>query len=349
MARSGVTYFDVSNAAESVRQQGHEPTVDRVREHLGTGSKSTLGPLLKRWREQQGDAVATGGLPGDLINAVRALHDRLQATADERIEAAKTELHAVVEELRELLGQTEAELKDTQQSEERLRTELAASTAYTETLEKDRDEHLLRAAKAEAQRDEAWSRISDLKTALAEHQQESRAAQERFEHYQHQMAEDRQRERDEARLVLQQHQGQLQQLMDQMGKAEARYANLLAEHKAQGQVLEGQRTKFHALQEDHVRAQADAEALARRLEGVIATRNTWQKQAEAAAGRAATLAAELATEQANARHLQQQLDQNGNAFAAASDRIEHLQDENRLLGQEKSVLEGRLKQLQQGL
>ncbi|KKN81622.1 hypothetical protein LCGC14_0289590, partial [marine sediment metagenome] len=31
MARAGITYQDVANAAQRVRQRGDEPTVDRVR------------------------------------------------------------------------------------------------------------------------------------------------------------------------------------------------------------------------------------------------------------------------------------------------------------------------------
>lgn len=40
MARAGVTYHDIVKAAEAISTHGQEPTVDRVREHLGTGSKA---------------------------------------------------------------------------------------------------------------------------------------------------------------------------------------------------------------------------------------------------------------------------------------------------------------------
>lgn len=55
MARAGVTYHDVAKAAATIKTQGQEPTVDRVREHLGTGSKSTIAPAaealaIRKWR-----------------------------------------------------------------------------------------------------------------------------------------------------------------------------------------------------------------------------------------------------------------------------------------------------------
>jgi len=91
MARAGVTYHDVAKAAEAIKSQRQEPTVDRVREHLGTGSKSTIAPLLKRWRSDNGEAADIGGLPNDLIEVVKSLHERVQQMADHRIEQARQE------------------------------------------------------------------------------------------------------------------------------------------------------------------------------------------------------------------------------------------------------------------
>ena len=85
MARAGITYQDVANAAQRVRQRGDEPTVDRVRSELGTGSRSTLGPMLKRWKTGSEAAAHLNGLPADLVAAVKALHERAQYAADERL------------------------------------------------------------------------------------------------------------------------------------------------------------------------------------------------------------------------------------------------------------------------
>ena len=53
MARTGVTYIDIIKASEAIKESGHDPTVDRVREFLGTGSKSTIAPLLKKWKKKE--------------------------------------------------------------------------------------------------------------------------------------------------------------------------------------------------------------------------------------------------------------------------------------------------------
>ncbi|MEJ2670307.1 MAG: DNA-binding protein, partial [Gammaproteobacteria bacterium] len=99
MARIGVTYRDIAKAAEAIKIQNLEPTVDRVREHLGTGSKSTIAPLLKRWRSDNGKLTDVSELPNDLVDVVKSLHERVQQMADHRIEQAQQAFNASSAEL----------------------------------------------------------------------------------------------------------------------------------------------------------------------------------------------------------------------------------------------------------
>ena len=118
MARAGITYYDVSKAAEAIKIQNQEPTVDRVREHLGTGSKSTIAPLLKRWRSDNGEVVDVSGLPNDLVEVVKALHERVQQMADQRIAQSRDEFKASNDQLRKELTEARnsiAQLTDRQQ------------------------------------------------------------------------------------------------------------------------------------------------------------------------------------------------------------------------------------------
>ena len=54
MARPGVSYHDVSNAAAQLVASGKNPTIEHIRVILGTGSNSTLGAHLRAWKENQG-------------------------------------------------------------------------------------------------------------------------------------------------------------------------------------------------------------------------------------------------------------------------------------------------------
>ena len=44
----GVQEQDVWAAADAVLLQGERPTIERVRQHMGRGSPTTVGPMLAR-------------------------------------------------------------------------------------------------------------------------------------------------------------------------------------------------------------------------------------------------------------------------------------------------------------
>lgn len=86
MGRIGLSFEDVSQAAQLLQAQGKAPTVDAVREQLGTGSKTTISYHLKQWKSEQG--AAQGSLPSELLNVVTGLWERLQAETAQTISAA---------------------------------------------------------------------------------------------------------------------------------------------------------------------------------------------------------------------------------------------------------------------
>lgn len=349
MARTGVTFLDVSKAAQAVKERGNEPTVDRVRERLGTGSKSTIGPLLKRWREEKGEAVDAGGLPSDLVEVIRSLHERLQSNADERVDQVKSELQSTIDELQQRLGQNQASLGQTKADKLSLESELHKVRADNDSLKKEMEDLRLKASKTESQRDEAWSRIAELKYSLDEQKEENRALRENYEHYQQKTAEVRQQERDEYRLAAQHHLSQIQQLLEQATKSETRYMELQSEHRTLRNDYETQRTDLQSNIERFAKFKADMEALALRLKESVSERDALHQQREAAQDRTASLASELSAARENAKHLQQLLDRAHQMLHSANQRIEEVVDENRLIRQEKAVFQGQLKQLQASL
>jgi chromosome segregation ATPase len=112
MARGGVTYTEVDEAARYLQGLGRNPTVDAIRERLGTGSRTTLTEHLKRWKALQADGE--GRLPHPLLALVTGLWESLQATAEQRIAENNTEAHQELSTLK-------AQLQNTQQNEHQLR------------------------------------------------------------------------------------------------------------------------------------------------------------------------------------------------------------------------------------
>lgn len=115
MSRTGVTYTDVSLAAEKLVQQGLPPTIERIRVLLGTGSNTTVSKYLTEWKTQnlkeRIEAVPTNKVPSDSINlAVANVWEQLQrdnaakieeieAKANDKIQLAQAEKEQALDEL----------------------------------------------------------------------------------------------------------------------------------------------------------------------------------------------------------------------------------------------------------
>ena len=59
MARAGVTFLDVEKAVLQLQGRGKNPSVDAIRELLGTGSKSTIAQHLRDYRAEQSQVAGT--------------------------------------------------------------------------------------------------------------------------------------------------------------------------------------------------------------------------------------------------------------------------------------------------
>jgi chromosome segregation ATPase len=107
MARSGVTYLDVTKVAEKLRNKGVAPTIDRVREILGTGSKTTLAHHLKRWKESTAEELEYQTLPTELARSVKNLYEQLQTHAVQKIEEIEARSQKEIDQLLQQLKQEE--------------------------------------------------------------------------------------------------------------------------------------------------------------------------------------------------------------------------------------------------
>ena len=59
MARDGVTYEQVAQAADALVGSGQQPTIRAVREHLGRGSPNTVHRHLQAWRDARPVPIAS--------------------------------------------------------------------------------------------------------------------------------------------------------------------------------------------------------------------------------------------------------------------------------------------------
>lgn len=104
MARHGVDFETVKQAALKLLSKGISPSVQRIREALGTGSNSTIAEHLKVWREQHA-AKKVHHLPASIPEELINTFETLWQTAMEHAEKQLTDVKEAIESQEEKLTQ----------------------------------------------------------------------------------------------------------------------------------------------------------------------------------------------------------------------------------------------------
>lgn len=291
MARTGILYSDVMKAAQIVAADGRNPTVDSVREALGsTGSKSTIAPLLKRWKEefQGAGAVKTeAGLPAELMQAMRGVYDKQQRDVAQQLETAMQQNRAELDAATEQLKKTETERLKLTEVRAALTQELRATQHALAQL---KEEHHFRAVTlATLHSDNAGltQRLADRGEEIAALNRQLAQVRSQFDHYQEASASQRSEERAQAQQResrLEQDNAQLQQRLQgqqatllqqdmRLAQLQAEHARLCAEAAADRDALASVRPERDQFEFQYLQAAASADALLAKLDTALLALN----------------------------------------------------------------------------
>lgn len=153
----GIQQNDVWAAADALLRGGEQPTIERVRLHLGRGSPNTVGPHLKAWFKELGGRIEGRQSLREAPDAVTAAAQQLWGLA---LDQARQQATAEIEADRAAL-----ELERMTLAHER---QLAVDT---QTRLRQRESDLqLALAMARAQAEEAQSRATDLQGQVGQMQ-----------------------------------------------------------------------------------------------------------------------------------------------------------------------------------
>ncbi len=118
MARQGISKEQVFEAAAALLEEGAAPTVQAVRDRLGSGSFSTINSHLAEWRREHADQ-APANIP-DIPEKVQAAFNQLWATAArtarEDVETQRQALEAMRREMDKERADMAAEIKHLEKS-----------------------------------------------------------------------------------------------------------------------------------------------------------------------------------------------------------------------------------------
>ncbi|HET8701463.1 MAG TPA: DNA-binding protein, partial [Nitrococcus sp.] len=304
MARPGITYTQVADAASRLAAAGKNPTIDGIREALGgTGSKSTIAPLLKRWKATHQETVAQAelGLPLELLQALQGVYEKVQAeAAQQRAEAAQAH-EAQQAELQEALRLTRGEHEALHAAYQEQERALTAAAARIQEQQDANHRQEVALASLDSEKLGLERRLSDRAAEVTALTRQLTQARQQFEHYQEAVA----RQRAEERQTAEQRQARLEQeLAEVRERAFAQQARLNdTKARLQGLVTDNERLqqslytaqealaqsrsahdhtasrlaalehRYHALEQRH-RSNTQALTAARTAQAVAAKENT---------------------------------------------------------------------------
>jgi chromosome segregation ATPase len=200
MARTGVSYDEVEKAATALHQQGLNPTVQRIREALGTGSNTTIARHLKTWHDAyfaEEYSRVPMAIPEEIAASVDGFWAAAVAKADanyqyyrealaQERDVANAEKEAALlrldqvqqhnEQLQTALADRQRVIDEQQRQLQRLQGQYDELTAHHDTTLRDaKNLHAL--AQAAIEHAEAAKRTWALQVADQKHQYEQRMEQ----------------------------------------------------------------------------------------------------------------------------------------------------------------------------
>lgn len=136
MPRTGITAEEVANAIATIQGRQKNPTVDSIREELGTGSRTTISKYFSEWKTKNGVKNTTDtGIPNELQNLIQSLWEKIQSDADNKIEQHQIETNEEIGLIKNQLAQTQCqnELLHNEIAEltEKLKIQINTSTELT--------------------------------------------------------------------------------------------------------------------------------------------------------------------------------------------------------------------------
>ncbi len=341
MGRAGVTLNDIENAIYQLQGKGKPPTVDNIRELLGTGSKSTIIQHLKTWKSKHSEAQ--GNLPTDLLSLVTGLWERLNEKAEQRITEIETMSRNQLEESRQQLYQFQrehAELKiKFHEVEELLSHEKQSTIGYTQKLQQTEHEF----AKLSERYQAAILQIEDHKSENTKLHQLATNIQANLEHYQQAV----QQARIEQNLQMENQQIQFKQELNELQRTISIYQN---QHHELQQKFHEKNVELQHLKEECDTLQKNNQDLTQKSQStsheLIIYKDRHEQNRQHLSGLQNTLsekAQQLTELEKQIAVLTDQCDKFQKTISLNNDKIELLRQEKLFLVQEKSDLMGQLK------
>lgn len=349
MARTGITYGEVAEAATQLVGKGRNPTVEQVRILLGTGSSTTIANHLRQWKANQEATSLISvkeNIPPELIAVMKGLWERLLNHSQEKIAVIESSYQQTISTQQQEIEKYKSNSQRWQKLFNQWQQEKVQLDNDKLTLEQAIEFAHKENSSLNAKQDALLQQLQDKRERIDELHRLQKQAQENLEHY-------REAAREQRILDQQQFDQQKQQLQ--------------TENKILNEQLIMQREKMTALQQQHQALQHNYQSLENnndviktqlqqlsiQLEEVekIKTEHLhaslhWKNQLNELQETLNEKINQLSHIQIETKLVSQQLMNANHSIENLENLNKFLTHDKWLLGQEKAQLEGQLKQMQ---
>lgn len=210
MARAGIYKSEVLRARDKLLAIGRNPSIDAVREELGSGSKTTIHRYLKEIEEEEGPAtgsrVAVSEAIQDLVGRLAA---RVNEEAEERVIAAQARHAEQLAQHQQAAAALKTETQSTRQQLEQTQRALAEEkTAHGKTSE------VLRSKTLECT--QLTQQVVDLQERIAAEERHRQSLEEKHQHARQALEHFRQSTKEQRDQDQRQHEQQVQYLQAEL-------------------------------------------------------------------------------------------------------------------------------------
>ncbi|MDR5898282.1 DNA-binding protein [Halomonas vilamensis] len=213
MARNGIQYSDVQHAIDQLISRGDTPSVQRIREVLGTGSFTTISEHFRHWRSERAqnrDIPPPKGVPEVIVTLASDMWQQAQEVANEGLAHYREEADRKVADAQTQAKDAQTHAANAAQRESALAEHLRHIEARLESLSGDLAEATTQCARWKAENEH--------------HEQQLKAANSQLEA----LAQQRNEQEEQSRITLvQQRQAWEEKLVQEQQRNEATEGKLM--------------------------------------------------------------------------------------------------------------------------
>lgn len=226
MPRPGITYLDVAKAAATLFEQNIRPSIEGVRQLLGTGSNSTINRHLREWRDKQGNQMeCEQGLPESLLISVKGIYEALKEESSAKIDAIKRDADKTIADLQTQLNEMNSDQSQLMQNKQSLEEAVQVGQEEKSALQRSLDEVKKKGEKQSHEIELLQSRIQDKASEIERILKQLNHAQRNLDHYRESIRQDREADRhyfeEKIAALEKQRQSQAEQVLEKEQKIAA--------------------------------------------------------------------------------------------------------------------------------